>query len=260
MRAYAREGGKSTMARRDRYRRRGIYQPTTPRRPYGRRLWRRNGWTPHPLDTELEDAGIAVLSARALMVAGGEGAERLHFVGIPMPRGAMRWHVHCPRCGTVAAQLYDVSGWGDAVRSLICRRCLGLRYASQYTLRRAEADGERVAELARHARKTQDPCARRRRLARVRALRDTRDNRASRIDRRKGQAEAIVMLSALLRSDARSHRMRIPVMHAIAGEDMAAVREMALAIEAERAEQWQFDRERLDEMREAYRATTASRP
>lgn len=63
---------------------------------------------------------------------------------IPMPGGrGARWLIRCPKCGAWRKELFIIAG--SELRW--CRRCLGLRYPSQYTRRRAEASPERLDEL-----------------------------------------------------------------------------------------------------------------
>ncbi|HEX9412751.1 MAG TPA: hypothetical protein VF916_04550 [Ktedonobacterales bacterium] len=60
---------------------------------------------------------------------------------IAMPHGGVRYLFRCPLCQSWRQHLYNV-----VACSFLCRRCLGLRYRSQYIGRRVDASRERLLE------------------------------------------------------------------------------------------------------------------
>jgi hypothetical protein len=60
---------------------------------------------------------------------------------VPMPHGGVRYLYRCPLCSSWRQHLYNM-----AALSFLCRRCLGLRYRSQYIGRRVDASKERIEE------------------------------------------------------------------------------------------------------------------
>ena len=60
---------------------------------------------------------------------------------VPMPHGGERYLFRCPLCSNWRLHLYNM-----AACVFVCRRCLGLRYKSQYIGRRVDASKERLQE------------------------------------------------------------------------------------------------------------------
>jgi hypothetical protein len=60
---------------------------------------------------------------------------------VPMPHGGVRYLYRCPLCMSWRQHLYNM-----VACSFLCRRCLGLRYRSQYIGRRVDASRERIEE------------------------------------------------------------------------------------------------------------------
>jgi hypothetical protein len=60
---------------------------------------------------------------------------------VPMPHGGERYLFRCPLCSRWRRHLYNM-----AACVFVCRRCLGLRYKSQYIGRRLDASRERLQE------------------------------------------------------------------------------------------------------------------
>src|SRR5260221_8989832 len=60
---------------------------------------------------------------------------------VPMPYGGERYLFRCPLCSNWRMHLYNM-----AACVFVCRRCLGLRYKSQYIGRRVDASKERIEE------------------------------------------------------------------------------------------------------------------
>jgi hypothetical protein len=60
---------------------------------------------------------------------------------VPMPHGGERYLFRCPLCSCWRLHLYNM-----AACVFVCRRCLGLRYKSQYIGRRLDASRERIEE------------------------------------------------------------------------------------------------------------------
>ena len=59
-------------------------------------------------------------------VDGEHVIQHVQLTSTPMPRrGGRRWWWRCPACRRRAGHLYPTAG-------LVCRRCAGLAYASQY--------------------------------------------------------------------------------------------------------------------------------
>src|SRR5260221_9859368 len=58
-----------------------------------------------------------------------------------MPHGGVRYLFRCPLCQSWRQHLYNM-----VACSFLCRRCLGLRYRSQYIGRRVDASKERLQE------------------------------------------------------------------------------------------------------------------
>jgi hypothetical protein len=58
---------------------------------------------------------------------------------VPMPHGGVRYLFRCPLCNRWRQHLYNMTAL-----SFLCRRCLGLRYKSQYIGRRVDASRERL--------------------------------------------------------------------------------------------------------------------
>ncbi len=97
---------------------------------------------------------------------------------VPMPRGrGVRWLVRCPRCHVWRKELCSYPRCGF----YWCRRCWGLRYPSEYQLRRPEAGGlwdtSRLEALLDRAFRARSPAVGERRLARFAAAMATRDRR-----------------------------------------------------------------------------------
>ncbi len=133
----------------------GFWKDRTRRRPYGRRPHS------HPL---VEDVGYfgkqytpyswlypqSLAVDRALwrtwrpgavdawgMPVSGELAPRTK--AVPMPHGGVRYLFRCQLCDSWRQHLYNM-----VACSFLCRRCLGLRYKSQYSGRRVDASRERL--------------------------------------------------------------------------------------------------------------------
>lgn len=173
------------MARADRCTIGHVYQPTAPRRAYGRRNGSR---------VLIEDLPrfVRVLSARQDASA-HEVPGDVRRLAIPMPRGGARWVLICPTCQRHVTRLYGLS------RRYRCRKCWGLAYASQYAGRRPEAAPERIVALRRSARHATLPETRRRRHAQARAARRERLARAELHDYQRRLAFAIGVLPLLIR-------------------------------------------------------------
>jgi hypothetical protein len=228
----------ASMARRDRYTIGHVYQPTTPRQPYGRRAFSR------PLVEELPHwvsirFPVEVPAADVPMVAGGA-----HRVAVPMPHGGVRWLLECPRCQRHVSRLYYRADLWDSApfnhcgwRPGLCRTCWGFRYASQYTGRRPEAAKERVEALRRAAVATHDPKTRRRRLERVRKLNALRIVRIMRYNGRKTEAFILGAVPALIRFDARIQRSWLRATTVMRRESVGQRAQLALDI-ALNAERW----------------------
>lgn len=60
---------------------------------------------------------------------------------VAMPHGGVRYLYRCPLCLSWRQHLYNM-----VACSFLCRRCLGLRYRSQYIGRRVDASKERLQE------------------------------------------------------------------------------------------------------------------
>ncbi len=60
---------------------------------------------------------------------------------VPLPPGGVRYLYRCPLCMSWRQHLYNM-----VACSFLCRRCLGLRYRSQYIGRRVDASKERLQE------------------------------------------------------------------------------------------------------------------
>ncbi len=193
------------MARHDRYTLGHLYQPTTPRRAYGRRA-------PSCLLVEQLPRSVGVYLAHdpmALSTPCAPGGARR--IAVPMPHGGVRWLLECPRCERHVDRLYYRPDLRDDPafkqwRSGCCRTCWGFRYRSQYQGRRPEAARERVHAQRQTARASRDPATRRRRLQRADAVETLRIERARRHDARKNQAFTLALLPALLRCNARIRR------------------------------------------------------
>jgi hypothetical protein len=108
---------------------------------------------------------------------------------VPMPHGGVRYLYRCPLCLSWRQHLYNM-----VACSFLCRRCLGLRYRSQYIGRRVDASKERIAEarliLAREEaairqqrKKAADRRGRRAASARVRRQQATWRARRARLER-----------------------------------------------------------------------------
>ena len=62
----------------------------------------------------------------AVDLDGEKTVQQVQLTSTPMPRrGGRRWWWCCPRCKRRAGYLFPLAG-------LVCRRCAGLAYASQY--------------------------------------------------------------------------------------------------------------------------------
>jgi hypothetical protein len=121
----------------------------SPRRPYGRRPHS------HPL---VEDPGIwgkqytpywwTYPEYRALDRERERTWKPGDLDGLPprtravaMPHGGVRYLYRCPLCSCWRRHLFNM-----AALVFVCRRCLGLRYKSQYIGRRVDASRERLQE------------------------------------------------------------------------------------------------------------------
>jgi hypothetical protein len=201
------------MARRDRYTLGHLYQPTTPRRAYGRRAQSCMLIEHLPLSM-----GVCLANdPMALSTPYAPGGARR--IAVPMPHGGVRWLLECPRCGQHVNRLYYRPDLRDDPafkqwRSGLCHTCWGFRYRSQYQGRRPEAARERVEALCQTARASRDPETCRRRLQRADAVETLRIERAMRHDARKSQAFTLALLPALLRCNARIRRTWLQVARA----------------------------------------------
>jgi hypothetical protein len=122
--------------------------PLKRRQPYGRH------WLAHRLVTE---PGIRRRPASSFV-----GQAKYVVKSYPMPRGGVRWTARCYRCCRRVCHLY---GYTDREqRDWGCRRCLSLRYWSQYQGRAPEADLSRILILIERAKQARSPAVRERRL------------------------------------------------------------------------------------------------
>jgi hypothetical protein len=108
---------------------------------------------------------------------------------IAMPHGGVRYVFRCPLCGSWRRHLYNM-----AALVFVCRRCLGLRYKSQYIGRRVDASKERLQEarmvleraeaaIEQQQKKEADRRARRAASARLRRQQATWRKRRRRLER-----------------------------------------------------------------------------
>jgi hypothetical protein len=72
---------------------------------------------------------------------GDLGGDAPRTKAVPMPHGGERYLFRCPLCSNWRQHLYNM-----AACVFVCRRCLGLRYRSQYIGRRVDASNERLEE------------------------------------------------------------------------------------------------------------------
>lgn len=181
------------MARRAKWVAAGVYQPALDgRRAYGRRR------TSAPL---VEDAaGIAVAAHTA--------PRWLPRRAVPMPHGGVRMLLACPCCRRWATQLYALTWLArqDVSPRYACRRCLGLRYQSQYQGRRPEAHRSARQHLAATARTARTAATRERRQRRYLAAVDTHCKRAERGDARRDTAYLLAAAVLLAREVNRENR------------------------------------------------------
>lgn len=158
----------------------GIYQPH-PRRAYGRRKFCAALIEDVPASACLRLPDVPASIAK--IVRGDNG----------------RRYILCPMCQRCCAALYNRSGgylWQ-------CRVCAGLRYMSEYQLRRPEAAVERRHELRRRAKRTKSPETRKRCLARVNALSQAAMLRMEEEQARESDAFVLAALPLLIKEQAR---------------------------------------------------------
>jgi hypothetical protein len=125
--------------------------PLKRRQPYGRH------WLARRLVTE---PGIRRRPASSFV-----GQAKYVTKSYPMPRGEVRWTARCYRCCRRVCHLY---GYTDREpRDWLCRRCLHLRYWSQYQGRAPQADLARIRQVIERAKHARSPAVRERRLVRA---------------------------------------------------------------------------------------------